>query len=113
MRRRFRQFMSLLDDEPAFDPSVALFRQGMSINEVVGRLAPTLGGPAMVAGQRVVQGQIQSALDKQVATIHEQAETIEGLREYVAKLVEHIETQECVIVGLRRALAHAQVALRD
>jgi hypothetical protein len=103
MARRFKQFMSLLDDEPSFDSAIALFREGRTINEVVSRLAPTLGGPALVAGQQLVQEQIRRGIDKQAAVIREQYETIEKLQDYAARL----ERENAM---LRRALAQRAAA---
>jgi hypothetical protein len=62
--------------------------------------------------QQAVQAQTRDALDPQAAVIHEQAKTIEELREYAGQLVEDIEVlqgviehQEATIAALRRALA--------
>jgi septal ring factor EnvC (AmiA/AmiB activator) len=63
----------------------------------VSRLAPQLGGPAMVAGQQMVQEQIQRVIEKQAAVIREQRETIEDMEEYINRL--HGE-----IAALRRQL---------
>jgi hypothetical protein len=103
MRDRFRQFLSILDDEPAFDPSVALFRDGLTVNQVVSRLAPQLGGPVLVVAQNEVEHQLRRGIDKQTHVIHEQAEVIEELREYARRL-------EHEIISLRRVLAQRAAA---
>jgi hypothetical protein len=99
MARRFKQFLSLLEDEPSYDPSVALFRQGMTVNEVVSRLAPTLGGPSLVAGQQAVQEQVRKAVDKQAAVIRDQHEEIAELREYIDGLHRYIAQLETVLAA--------------
>jgi hypothetical protein len=108
MGRRFRLLMSLLDGEPDFDPSVAMFRDGLTVNQVVSRLAPELGGPALVVGQQAVQEQVRNALDRQAAVIHEQLDQIEQLETYAGQLLDHITQLEAENTALRRALAAAR-----
>jgi hypothetical protein len=103
MARRFKQFMSLLDDEPASDPSVALFQQGLTVNEVVSRLAPELGGVAMVAGQQAVQEQVRKAIDRQATAIYEQAEEIAELRKYIDGLHRYIAQLETALAQRGRS----------
>jgi hypothetical protein len=101
MRARLRAFAALLADEPdspQADQALHLFEQGWSINQVVAKLAPDLGGPLMRRAQVAVEHQARVTLHQQAAIAKAQREEIAELREYIEGLHRYIAQLETALV---------------
>src|SRR3712207_5871530 len=115
MADRLRGFVSLLADDPRApteDQALGLFAEGWSINQAVSRLAPQLGGAALLQAQIAVEHQARGLMHQQPETVEQQQAALEEWQEYAGKLEANIEAlqgviehQEATIATRRRALA--------
>jgi hypothetical protein len=101
MAERLKQFTALLADNPQDDPALALWSEGHSINQVVSRLAPQLGGPALVRAQNAIEHQARGLMHYQAETVEQLQAALEEWQEYAGKL-------EAENAKLRAALATRQ-----